>query len=96
MEKIVHVKCQRYKSMTAFGTKALFWDQGLCPLIFVPAIRFQSRKVYQRWGMVLRVGGCTLFGFLTTLSMALGCLLIETQKVASKYLHNLFTQEEEF
>jgi hypothetical protein len=44
--------------------------------------------------MVLRVGGCTLFGVPTTLSMASGCLSAKTQKVASKYLHNLFTQEE--
>jgi hypothetical protein len=46
--------------------------------------------------MVLRVGGCTWFGVRTTLSMASGCLSIETQKVASKYLHNLFKQEEVF
>ncbi len=85
-----------YKSKTAFGTKALSWDQGLCPLISAPVIRFQSRKVYQRWGMVLRAGGCTLFGVPATLSMASGCLSAKTQKVASKYLHNLFTQEEEF
>ncbi len=89
-------KCFWYKSKTAFGTKALFWDQGLCPLISAPVIRFQSRKVYQRLGMVLRVGGCTLFGVPTTFSMASGCLSAKTQKVASKYLHNLFTQEEEF
>jgi hypothetical protein len=52
--------------------------------------------VYQRWGVVLRVGGSTLFGVPTTLSMASGCLSAKTQKAASKYLHNLFTQQEEF
>jgi hypothetical protein len=46
--------------------------------------------------MVLRVGGCTLFGVGAFLFMTLGCLFVEIQKVASKYLHNLFTQEEEF
>jgi hypothetical protein len=44
--------------------------------------------------MVLRVGGFTLFGVPTALSMASGCLLIETQKVASKYLHTTFTHKE--
>jgi hypothetical protein len=46
--------------------------------------------------MVLRVGGCTLFGVPTTLSMALGCLSIETQKVASKYVHTTFTHKENY
>ena len=46
--------------------------------------------------MVLRVGGCTLFGIGALLSMASGCLFMETPKVASQYLHNLFIQEEEF
>ncbi len=87
-----------YKSITAFGTKALFWDQGLCPLISVPVIQFQSRKVYDTrdWGMVLRVGGSTLFGVPTTLSVASGCLSAKTQKVASKYLHTTFTHKKIF
>jgi hypothetical protein len=46
--------------------------------------------------MVLRVGGCTLFGVGAFLSMASGCLFVETQKVASKYLHTTFTHKEEF
>jgi hypothetical protein len=44
----------------------------------------------------LRVGGCTLFGVPTTLSMASGCLSAKTQKVASKYLHTTFTLKEIF
>jgi hypothetical protein len=32
----------------------------------------------------------------TTLSMASGCFLIETPKVASKYLHTTFTHKENF
>jgi hypothetical protein len=46
--------------------------------------------------MVLRVGGCTLFGVPTTLSMASGCLSVETENVASKYLHTTFTHKEKF
>jgi hypothetical protein len=46
--------------------------------------------------MVLRVGGCTLLGVGAFLSMELGCLFVEIQKVASTYLHNLFYTEEEF
>ena len=38
---------------------------------------------------IWRVGGCTLFGVLATLSMASGCRFVETQKVASKFLSSV-------
>jgi hypothetical protein len=44
--------------------------------------------------MVLRVGGYILFDVREFLSMVLGCLFVEIQKVASKYLHNLFFTRE--
>jgi hypothetical protein len=52
--------------------------------------------MYTTWSMAWRVGGCTLFGVPSFLSMASGCLIVKTPKVASKYLHNLFTQGENF
>ncbi len=82
-----------YKWKTASGTSALFWDLWLCGLISAPAIRFWNQKTYARWSMVLRVGGCTLFGVRTILSTASGCPFVKTQKVASKFLHKRFTQD---